>query len=1111
MTIHNPKVRVFTISFLTSFIGFAMPSFAQSVIPDKTLGSESSIVTPNVPLGNGKATNRIDGGAIRGNNIFHSFQEFNVNNRQNVHFANPTGIENIIGRVTGLNSSAILGTLGVLGNANLFLLNPNGFIFGPNASLNVNGSFVASTSESLLLGNGVEFSAANPQPVPLLTVSVTPGLGDWLNPRNDIIGNGNLKVGNDLTLIGNNLNLGGQLEAGGNLTLKAIENVQMGDAISFNNSMIRAGGDVSLSNYTGASLQILAGGSVTIDTVNITSADSENFTQEVLTLSDGITTFTINGSKPILDIRAGTTNIIDSDIDKNNQEFSSISNTNHIGTRADIKINQVTNSGGLVFLTNQNGANSSPSGNIQVGIIDLFSETNGGSVILDSRGKINVDQIIEVSGMGGNGGDVLLLANDQISLPVSAQILSYGFGGVGGNITLTSKSAINASYLESITFGEGIGGDIKLTAPQIFLGDVSLTEPPESSVGSIASVLLGKGQGGNIKMEADYLEINGDAVAVVTAEQSMGDSGNIFIDADKISLKNNSFIFAVAVSSIGGNTGDINIQTNDLTLTQGSQINSQVLGIGNSGQININAKNSINLLGTLGFFPSAIITEVFEGAIGNGGVISIKTGSLNLSDGGQVRASTNGNGNGGSIFIDAKNVTIDGGTFLNPNPEPTFSAIVSEVQPTAIGNGNTIDITTEKLTVTNGGFISAATEGTGNAGNINLKVRKSTNFSGSFTNKNLKESQPSGAFVGVLEGAVGEGGTLKITTPELRVTNGAQLEALTESTGNAGNIEIFGANTVLFSGVDTGLFSNTTETSTGDAGNIFVESEFIKIQNGALISVDSQGTGVGGSVTVKGDNLTLNNQGKISATTASSNGGNITLALNDLILLRYNSKITTDAGTAEAGGNGGNITITSPFIIAPSFENSDITANAFEGDGGDIDITANGLFGIEFRLEQTPRSDITASSEFGLAGTVAINNPDVDPTSGLVELPDQTTDPSDRVIPGCAAAAGNSFTITGRGGLPENPTSTIRGETVVSDLRDLTESDSQENLPPVKNQVHQQPPKSIVQVNGWILNQNGEVQLVAILPQDAYLLQEQGQRFVNVNPISTTLVRCKNP
>jgi filamentous hemagglutinin family protein len=1111
MTIHNPKVRVFTISFLTSFIGCAMPSVAQSVIPDNTLGSENSIVTPNVPLGNGEATNRIDGGAMRGTNIFHSFQEFNVNNRENVHFANPTGIENIIGRVTGLNSSAILGTLGVLGNANLFLLNPNGFIFGPNASLNINGSFVASTSESLLLGNGVEFSATNPQPVTLLTVSVTPGLGDWLNPRNNIIGNGNLKVGNDLTLIGNNLNLGGQLEAGGNLTLKAIENVQIGDAISFNDSMIRAGGNVNLSIYTGASLQILAGGSVTIDTVNITSTEAENPIRDIVTLSDGITTFVMDGSKTTLDIRAGTTNIIDSDINKNNKELSSISNLNKIGTRADIQINQITNPRGLVFLSNQDQSNSSLSGNIQVGVMDLSSETNGGSVILDSRGKINVDQIIEVSGIGGDGGDVLLLANDQISLPVSAQILSYGFGGVGGNITLTSKSVIKASYLESITFGEGIGGDIKLTAPQIFLGDISLTEPPESSVGSIASVLLGKGQGGNIKMEADYLEINGDAVAVVTAEQSMGDSGNIFIDADNISLKNNSFIFAVAVSSIGGNTGDINIQTNDLTLTEGSQINSQVLGVGSSGQVNINAKNSINLLGTLGFFPSAIITEVFPDAIGNGGMISIKTASLNLSDGGQVRASTNGNGNGGSIFVEAKNVTIDGGTFPDINPESTVisSAIVSEVQPTAIGNGNTIDITTEKLTVTNGGFISAATDGIGNAGNINLKVSKSANFSGSFTNKNLEEPQPSGAFVGVLEGAVGEGGTLKITTPELRVTNGAQLEALTESSGNAGNIEIFGTNKVLFSGVDTGLFSNTTETSTGDAGNIFVESELIKIQNGALISVDSQGKGVGGSVTVKGDNLTLNNQGKISATTASSNGGNITLALNDLILLRYNSKVTTDAGTAEAGGNGGNITITSPFIIAPSFENSDITANAFEGDGGDIDITANGLFGIEFRLEQTPRSDITASSEFGLAGTVAINNPDVDPTSGLVELPDQTTDPSDRVIAGCAAAAGNSFTITGRGGLPENPTSTIRGETVVSDLRDLTESDSQENLPPVKNQVHQQPPKSIVQVNGWILNQNGEVQLIAASPKDTSLLQGQGGQFVNVNPISTP-ISCPN-
>jgi filamentous hemagglutinin family protein len=1158
MTTSNCRIKLLTISFLTGLINynFTLSSVAQ-IVPDNSLGGENSIVTPNVPLGNGE-TNRIDGGAIRDNNIFHSFQEFNVNHGQQVHFANPAGIENIIGRVTGLNISEILGTLGVLGNGNLFLLNPNGFIFGPNAQLDIQGSFVASSSESLLLGNGIEFSATNPQPVPLLRVSVNPGLGDWINPTGAIANEGNLHVGNNLTLMGKSLNLEGQLQAGGNLTLKAVDNVQirddlnkpfiatsgnqlliqgnqlvdifalndprsglfaggdlilrsqntiitdayfssggnfrlenlnqnLGNATSPNDPIIRSGGDVSFNSYTGSSLHIFAGGSVNIDTIEITGTDPENGLQEIVTLSDGVTIVAINGStQPTLDIRAGTTNIEPRGIQGANQGFSSLPDTNGTGTRADIKINQIINPGGLVFLSNQDRPNSSLSGNIQVGLIDLSSDADGGSVVVDSRGRINVDQLIEVSGFGGNGGDVQLLAQDDIFFPVEAQVFSYGFEGVSGNITLKSQSTINVSYIESITFGEGIGGDINLTASKIFLGDTSLTEPPESGVGLIAAVLLGNGQGGNVNIEADLLEISGIEVDVVTADESIGNSGNLSIDAKEIYLKNNSFIFAVAVSANGGNTGDINILTNDLTLSDGSQINSQVLGTGNSGKININAKNSINLRGTFGLLPSAIVTDVFPDAIGNGGVITIKTGSLNLSEGGQIRASTNGNGNAGSIFINAKEITMDGAVLTNLELESELipSAIVSEVTPTAIGDGNTIDITTENLTVTNGAFISASTEGMGNAGSINLKATKSAIFSGLFANENLEESQPSGAFVGVLEGAIGKGGTLKITTPELYVTDGSQLEALTEDSGNAGNIEISQANKVFLSGSDTGLFSNTTETSTGNAGNIAVDSQGIEIKDNAAISVDSQGTGIGGSISLRGDNLFLDNQARISATTASTDGGNITLIIDDAILLRRESNIATDAGTAGAGGDGGNIEIVTPFIIAPPLENSDITANAFKGNGGNIDITTNALFGIEFREEQTPLSDITASSQFGLAGTVVINNPDVDPTSGLVELPDQTTDKSDRIIVGCAAE-GNSFTVTGRGGLPEDPTATIRGQTVLPDLRDFSESDSKQNLPPVQKKSRQHHPTSIVQVKGWIVNKNGEVELVAALPQES--------------------------
>ncbi len=139
------------------------------IVPDNMLGAESSVVTPDVI--NGISSERIDGGATRGANLFHSFSDFNVGEGRGAYFANPTGIENILTRVTGGNASNIFGRLGVLGGANLFLLNPNGIVFGPNASLDIQGSFLATTAERIQLGDSGYFSAAQPQTSSLLSVS----------------------------------------------------------------------------------------------------------------------------------------------------------------------------------------------------------------------------------------------------------------------------------------------------------------------------------------------------------------------------------------------------------------------------------------------------------------------------------------------------------------------------------------------------------------------------------------------------------------------------------------------------------------------------------------------------------------------------------------------------------------------------------------------------------------------------------------------------------------------------------------------------------------------------------------------------------------------------
>ncbi|MCG5060030.1 MAG: filamentous hemagglutinin N-terminal domain-containing protein [Limnoraphis sp. WC205] len=151
------------------------------VIPDRTLGNENSVVVPDQNI-RGIDSDRIDGGAVRGCNLFHSFQEFNVDEGRGVYFSNPDNIVNILSRVTGDNISQILGTLGVLGNANLFLINPNGIVFWPNARLDVGGSFFATTADGILFENGFEFAASNPQAPPLLTINMPLELNIRENP-----------------------------------------------------------------------------------------------------------------------------------------------------------------------------------------------------------------------------------------------------------------------------------------------------------------------------------------------------------------------------------------------------------------------------------------------------------------------------------------------------------------------------------------------------------------------------------------------------------------------------------------------------------------------------------------------------------------------------------------------------------------------------------------------------------------------------------------------------------------------------------------------------------------------------------------------------------------
>ncbi len=1069
------------------------------------------------------------------------------------------------------------------GSANLFLINPNGILFGADARLDIAGSFVASTASHLSWENGAEFSATNPAAPPLLTVNLQPGL-QYGHQTRAITNNGILYTGQDLTLAGHHLVLQGQLQAGGNLTLLATERVQvrdrvdqpftataggmllvqgnqavdifalhhpdsgffvqkdlvlrsidsiLGDAYFFtqgnfrveqwdgqpgrwqspNDPVIRASGDVSFSDYIGASLHILAGGAVSADSITITGADTTTGLIETVTLSDG-TTLVINGqTQPTLDIRAGTTAFgtpLGLTGTPSPTDLQTPASTNAGTITLGTIINDQPNS--LTFISTRY-LPSAGSGAVTVG--DIIS--GGGAVVIDSRSGLIVDGIIDSSDFsGGNAGDVKLLAAGDLIINAGGSV--QAIGELGGNITLQGGGLVSITGVgipslfiinsESLTFDPSLkGGDITITGRTIALNDAAniLADTFDAIGGNVTlrateailfdgseadTATFAFGQGGNLTVETPLLSLN-NASGLLAVSLGNGAAGNITINAASISLNTadnvtrNTQVGSLAFAD--GDAGNLTMIGQSLAVTNGSQIVATTFGGGDAGQVSINIADSIlldgdNEGGGLGSIFSGILsTVVGTNATGAGGIVEITTGQLTITNGAQVRTSTEGAGDAGSISIKAETLFVSGiSEFLSNEGQFLRSAITSDGLAGAEGNGGDITIAAQTATFREGGVISAATNSAvltdprGRAGNITLKIERSLVFDG------VVNSFRSGISVEAFQQGVG--GSIDISAGSLEVVNGAQLRSSTAGGGAAGDVAIKATDSVVLAGASSGLFASTRSDSTGAGGNITIRAPEVIVRDAALISTSSEGSGVGGDIQIEANHLTLNNRAGISAETQSNTGGNIGLQIQEVLLLRRGSFISATAGRAQGLGDGGNIEIAAEFIVAVDSENSDITANAFQGRGGRVDITAQGIFGIEFRPNLTPLSDITASSELGINGVVTIRTPDLDPSRGLVKLPITPVDASRQVAQSCsgnslaATDRQNRFIVTGRGGVPAGPSDALSHEMIWDDLRSLPASTA---IQPVPRTVDSSLETPIIEAQTWTRNAQGQIELIA--------------------------------
>jgi filamentous hemagglutinin family protein len=975
--------------FGTLCVGVSDRVLAQ-ILPDNTLGAEGSVVTPNVSI-QGIQGDRIDGGATRGANLFHSFQDFNVGEGRGVYFANPTGTENILTRVTGSNASNILGRLGVLGGANLFLLNPNGIVFGSNASLDIQGSFLATTAERIQLGDSGYFSAAQPQMSSLLSVS--PGalfFSQVANQPSSIINQGNLSTGKHLTLRAGNLDLQGQLLSGGDLTLQAQDTVKVRDAIaspfiatSGRNltiqgnqnidilalkhplSKIGSGGNLNLISDGDISgdARFESGGSLSMLTLSGTPANFVSWFDPIIQANGDVlfgdytgvalkveATGSIQGGNILItgaECAAGSAGCVGG-IPTTEPDFATLTGRPSVILRAGLASvntpNLPQNAGGTGFTA----TSGLPLG-ISVGNIYTSSRNggNGGDIILKAaNGSINTGDLksssYSNSGNAGQGGAIRLTAANDINITgdlESHSQSSSGDGGQGGAIRLTAANDINITgNLRAAAYGSngGQGGAIRLTAGN----DINITSFLSSS-----STGGNRGQGGAIRLTA----ANGSITtgSLYSDSQSYGD----YVDA--------------------GQGGAIGLTAANDIFIKGHLVSSSSSGSGNAGQggaIGLTAANDIFIEGDL---DSS--SESDSGTAGQGGAISLTAtnGSIITRDLNSWSASypfdayvsSASVGNGGAGQGGAISLTATNGSIITRDLD---SGSLSDFGNA--GQGGAIGLTAANGSITTRDLYSYSRSNSGNAGQGGAIALTAANdiHTGSLSSYSYSES-----------GKAGQGGAIGLTAAnDIHITGSLRSYSSSRS-GNAGQggaIDLTAANDIFIKG-DLYSYSYSQPGTAGEGGAISLIA-----RSGDIVGIPfeiKRYDDVKQELVTEVRSSPVLGSFSISEQASAGNGGNVALEaknnVSNLEILTLSSD--SQSGAVQVRGLGDllltdtNI-LTRKRVTVPIGFGLFITLNVGgEGQSGPVDVTSSG--NLTFK-NSSIQSDTQGSDN---AGNVTVNSP----------------------------------------------------------------------------------------------------------------------------------------
>jgi filamentous hemagglutinin family protein len=616
---------------------------------------------------------RINGGEQQGNNLFHSFDEFSIPRNGSVLFNNALTIQNIISRVTGSSISQINGLIQSNGTANLFLLNPNGIIFGDNAALNIGGSFIGTTAESLLFEDGVEFSSNLDNEPSLLTVSVPLGLqfgsnsGEITNQANfsspnplDPTGQEQIKLGlttasgKTFALLGNGITFDGGAATSptGNIQLGSVaensfvtlESIPEGWKINYDN--VSQFQDLTFDNLASVDTSGTGGGNINITGRNIKILNGSAITSNTLENLDG-----------------GTIQIEASDL-------LEINGSDVTGTKLDSLLATIE-----IFLPSASKISSSTFGSGKGGDVDITAQNlkliDGGSIELQT-----------FPGSTGVGGNLSIVAIDSIESNGIRPLLGVGDNAINlilPTIPLDTAIDLNqASEIATTSISSGNAGNINISTTNIRLEDGA----------TIAVSPFGTGKGGTINIDSTQsIEIIGTSPRTGSVSSSI--TANTFAE---------------------GNAGDLKINTNRLTIKDGGFLISTTSTAGDAGDIDIDTSTTeISGFRAKDQVPSLISTQAAGGG-GDGGNITLNTDSLTISDRGRLSVQASGSSAPGNLLVQANTVALN-----------NAASITAE---TEFGSGGNIQLNIQdRLTLRDNSLISAEAFNSANGGNLNLDAR----------------------------------------------------------------------------------------------------------------------------------------------------------------------------------------------------------------------------------------------------------------------------------------------------------------------------------------------------------------------------------------------------